>query len=93
VLPEEGGKTVELVRNLFRRRPKSSAIAKERLQLVLVHDRGFSPQLLETLKGEIIAVISKYVEIDESGIDVQVTRRDRQDRLVANIPVRRAVEN
>ncbi len=80
---------MELLRNLFRRQPKSSAIAKERLQLVLVHDRGFSPQLLETLKSEIIAVISKYVEIDAEGIDVQITRTNRQDRLVADIPVRR----
>lgn len=81
---------MELVRKLFQPRPRSSNIAKERLQLVLVHDRGFSPQLLEAMKSEIIAVISKYVEIDEGGIDVQVTRSDRQDRLVANIPVRRA---
>ena len=77
------------VSKLFQRRPKSSAIAKERLQLVLVHDRGFSPQLLEKLKTEIIAVISKYVEVDDGGIEVRVTRSERQDRLVANIPVRR----
>ena len=81
---------MEFVRRLFGRRPKSSSIAKERLQLVLVHDRGFSPQLLETLKSEIIAVISKYVEVDDGGIEVQVTRTERQDRLVANIPVRRS---
>ena len=80
---------MEYLRNLFRRRAGSSAIAKERLQLVLVHDRGFSPQLLEKMKSEIIAVISKYVEIDEGGIDVQVTRSGTQDRLVADIPVRR----
>lgn len=80
---------MDLVRSMFQRRPKSSAIAKERLQLVLVHDRGFSPQLLETLKSEIIAVISKYVEIDAEHIDVKITRSERQDRLVADIPVRR----
>ncbi|MGC8872987.1 MAG: cell division topological specificity factor MinE [Chloroflexia bacterium] len=80
---------MDLVRSMFQRRPKSSAIAKERLQLVLVHDRGFSPQLLETLKSEIIAVISKYVEIDAEHIDVKITRTERQDRLVADIPVRR----
>jgi len=81
---------VGFVRTIFQRRPKSSAIAKERLQLVLVHDRGFSPQLLETLKSEIIAVISKYVDIDAEHIDVKVTRSERQDRLVADIPVRRS---
>ncbi len=78
-----------LMRRLFGRKTKSSHIAKERLQLVLVHDRGFSPQLLETLKSEIIGVISKYVEVEDGGIEVQVTRSERQDRLVANIPVRR----
>jgi cell division topological specificity factor len=88
-----GDQIVEAIRRLFRRRPKSSTIAKERLQLVLVHDRGFSPQLLETLKSEIISVISKYVEIEDEGIDVQITRSDRQDRLVANIPVRRTASH
>ena len=46
---------------LFKHRPSSSRqVAKERLQLVLVHDRaGISPQLLQTLKDEIISVISK----------------------------------
>ncbi len=82
---------MEIVNKLFGRHPKSSSIAKERLQLVLVHDRGFSPQLLEAMKSEIIAVISKYVEIDEGAIDVQITRNERQDRLVANIPVRRTL--
>ena len=82
---------MDLVRKLFRPRPRSSSIAKERLQLVLVHDRGFSPQLLEAMKSEIIAVISKYVEVDEGDIDVQITRNERQDRLVANIPVRRSL--
>ncbi len=82
---------MELVRRLFGRQPRSSSIAKERLQLVLVHDRGFSPQLLETLKSEIIGVISKYIEVDDGGIEVQITRSERQDRLVANIPVRRSM--
>ncbi|MBN1484114.1 MAG: cell division topological specificity factor MinE [Chloroflexia bacterium] len=80
---------MSFLRKLFRRQSGSSAIAKERLQLVLVHDRGFSPQLLEKMKSELIDVISKYVEIEENGIEVQVTRSGTQDRLVANIPVRR----
>ncbi len=44
----------------------SGNAAKERLQFVLVHDRaGVSPEFLDQLKGEIMEVISKYIEIDQ----------------------------
>ena len=49
---------------LFRRR-KSANNAKERLQLVLIHDRtDLSPAQLESLKDALIATISRYIEID-----------------------------
>lgn len=70
-----------------RRRP-SRDIAKERLQLVLVHDRvKISPVLLQTLKDELIAVISQHVEIDREGVQINFTQSKRQSRLVADIPV------
>jgi cell division topological specificity factor len=66
----------------------SREIAKNRLQLVLVQDRvNMSPQLLQTLKDELIAVISKYVEIDEDNMDVTFKQSKRQSRLTADIPV------
>jgi len=78
-----------LSRLLGRREPTSREIAKERLQLVLVHDRvNISPQLLETLKDEIISVISRHVDIDPAGVEVNLTQSRRQSRLVANIPLR-----
>jgi len=74
---------------LFKRRePTSREIAKERLQLVLVHDRiKISPALLDQMKDELITVISRYVEIESSGVEVTFTQGRRESRLVADIPV------
>jgi cell division topological specificity factor len=71
-----------------RQEPTSRDIAKNRLQLVLVQDRvNMSPQLVQTLKDELIAVISKYVEIDAENMEVTFTQSKRQSRLTADIPV------
>lgn len=74
---------------LFKRRePTSREIAKERLQLVLVHDRiKISPAMLDQMKDELITVISRYVEIDSNGVEVILTQGRRESRLQANIPV------
>ncbi|NLD48023.1 MAG: cell division topological specificity factor MinE, partial [Clostridiaceae bacterium] len=51
---------------LFSRSKNSKDLAKERLKLVLIHDRAnVSPQFLEMVKGEIIKVISNYMDVDE----------------------------
>ncbi len=80
---------------IFGRAKPSKDVAKERLQLVLIHDRAnVSPEFLEMVKGEIIKVIQHYMEIDESALDIQLTRTksDESDRmvpaLVANIPIK-----
>lgn len=80
---------------LFGRSKASKDIAKERLQLVLIHDRAnVSPEFLEMIKGEIIKVIQHYMDIDEGALDIQLTRTktDEGDRvvpaLVANIPIK-----
>lgn len=71
-----------------RSKPTTREIAKNRLQLVLVQDRvNLSPQLLQTLRDELIAVISKYVEIDVDNMEVSFTQSKRQSRLTADIPV------
>ena len=79
--------------NLFSSKPCSKDLAKERLKLILIHDRAsVSPELLERIKEEILAVISKYVEIDKSEIDVKMTKLDDEDgnspALIASIPIR-----
>lgn len=70
---------------------KSGTIAKERLQFVLVQDRiKLPPDILDQMRDEIITVISKYVDIDQDGIDISVTKVASQSCLVANIPILRS---
>ncbi len=86
---------MDLLKLLSRKKESSKDVAKERLKLVLVHDRAsFSPQFLEMVKGELIKVIQKYMEIDEELLDIQLTKTSSDDgkrvvpALVANIPIR-----
>ena len=79
---------------LFKRK-SSSSIAKDRLKLLLVSDRAScSPEIMEAIKNDIIKVISKYMEIDSDGLDIQITQTDSDDghgkvpALYANIPIR-----
>ncbi len=67
----------------------SKNVAKERLRLVLVQDRAsVSPQLLENLKTDLIAVITKYMDIDEQALEVNFNNVDDNSvALYANIPV------
>jgi cell division topological specificity factor len=87
---------MDLITNLWGRltgtaRESSGSVAKHRLQLVLVQDRvKLPPEVMEAIKEEIIAVISKYVDIDKEGLEVTLTRGDSLDKLTANIPVRRS---
>lgn len=69
-------------------RDASKEIAKERLKLVLVHDRAsVSPQLIERMKEDMIRVISEYMEIRQDEIEIQLSRSDGSVSLTANIPV------
>ncbi|HEX9076445.1 MAG TPA: cell division topological specificity factor MinE [Anaerolineae bacterium] len=79
---------MNFLERFFGRSPDTAHIAKERLQLVLAHDRThISPETLEILKDEIISVISKHVEIDRSHVAVSISRGPQGNRLVADIPV------
>ncbi len=81
---------MEFLTRLFGSTESSGKVAKQRLQLVLVHDRAnLSPQMLVLLKEDLITVISKYMEIDEEGLEVTLDRTDDQVALVANIPIKR----
>ncbi len=67
---------------------RSARAAKERLQLVLVHDRAdLSPGKLEALKDDLISVLSRYIEIDRNAVQVTLTRDRERQRLVAEIPL------
>ena len=72
----------------------SGGTAKERLHLVLMQDRAnVSADFLELMKQEIIDVIKKYIEVDESAIDVRLTNKNGEEgengapALYANIPI------
>ena len=66
----------------------SGKVAKERLRLVLAHDRAsVSPALLNTLKDEIITVISRHIAIDVESVEVAFSQSGRESRLVADIPL------
>ncbi len=74
---------------VLRRQPSSREIAKERLQLVLVHDRQpLSPELLQMIKDDIIVVISKHVDIDRENTQVTLSRGRGYQKLIADIPIR-----
>ena len=80
--------------DFFKKRGTGS-IAKDRLKLVLVSDRaGCSPEIMEQIKNNIISVISKYIEIDQEGLDIKITQTESETHngyvpaLFANIPIK-----
>ena len=77
-----------LLQMFFGDNKKSKDVAKERLQLVLIHDRAsLSPGMVDDLRKDLIEVISKYMDFDEAGLDVQVESRDEIAMLEVNIPI------
>jgi len=89
VMGLEKGWPVGFLDRLFKREPPSKEIAKERLQLVLVHDRQpLSPKLLQTIRDDIIVVISKHVDIDPENTKTRLTRGRGRQKLIADIPIR-----
>ncbi|GIM29207.1 cell division topological specificity factor [Clostridium polyendosporum] len=78
---------------MFSSKPTPKEVAKDRLKLILIHDRGdLAPEILENIKKEILEVLSKYVEIDNEDVDIAVTKcseiEGNSPALVANIPIK-----
>jgi len=70
---------------------KSADSAKERLQLVLIHDRtDLTPAELDSLRDDLVATISRHVEIDVQAMQIGVEHDGRSQRLVADIPLKAA---
>lgn len=73
---------------LLGKQEKSGATAKQRLQMVLIHDRAdISPGLLEQIKDDIIEVIAKRLEINPETVVVNLDNTAQESRLVAEIPL------
>lgn len=69
----------------------SADSAKERLQLVLIHDRtDLTPAELDSLRDDLIATISRHVAIEAKGVQIDVEHDGRSQRLVADIPLKAA---
>ena len=81
----------DAINKLLGRQPASANTAKQRLQLVLAHDRSdLNPELLQQMRREILEVVSRYVEIDLEEVDMSLETEDRVTALVANLPIKRA---
>jgi cell division topological specificity factor len=81
---------LELLQRIFGKEPgrASKTVATERLRLVLMHDRiALSPQLMDSLRSDILKVITDYLEIDEANMDISLHRDKGSIALVASIPV------
>ena len=82
----------DIINKLLRRQPASASTARERLQLVLAHDRSdLSSELLDQMRREILEVVAKYVEIDVDEGAVSLETEDRMTALVANLPIKRTM--
>tara|TARA_B100002052_G_scaffold234382_1_gene217530 strand:+ start:804 stop:1076 length:273 start_codon:yes stop_codon:yes gene_type:complete len=82
----------DLIDKLLGRQTSSASTARQRLQLVLAHDRcDLNPELLEQMRREILEVVARYVEIDLEEGDVSLETEDRVTALVANLPIRRSI--
>ena len=82
----------DIINKLLRRQPASASTARERLQLVLAHDRSdLSTELLDQMRKEILDVVAKYVEIDVDEGAVSLETEDRMTALVANLPIKRTL--
>jgi cell division topological specificity factor len=82
---------MDLINRLLRRQspPGSKDVARERLRLVLVQDRAsIAPSMWGALKEDLLAVIRRYLEVDEGAVEVDLEREGEAMALVANIPVR-----
>lgn len=70
-------------------KPKSAGQAKERLKLVLINDRiDMSSEELDALKNELLEVISRHIDIDPSAVSITMAQEGREQRLLADIPLK-----
>lgn len=73
---------------LLKKKEKSSKVARERLQIVLAHERTLNIPFMENLKKDLLQVIAKYVDIDKENIEVKMNRLDNMEILDINIPIK-----
>ena len=84
---------IDTIKRFFGKEKSSKSVAKERLQLVLVHDRSdCSPELVQKIKKDILNTLSEYIDINEEKFDIKINSSEngeKQSTLIANIPIRK----
>ena len=69
----------------------SKDVARNRLRVVLMQDRtNLTPQLLERMRGELVDLLSKYLEMDKDALELNLDQDGEQMALALSIPVIRA---
>ncbi len=86
--------------DFFNKKKNSKNVAKDRLKLVLVHDRAnTSTHVLEMIRTDILKVISNYMEIDEAELEMDINKNVSENNpeglpvLYANIPIKNMRKN
>lgn len=73
-----------------RKKQTPGELAKERLKVVLVHDRlKVNPEVLELIKTELLAIISDRLEVDEQNMQISLSRESGWDTIQAHVPIKR----
>ncbi|MEZ4519159.1 MAG: cell division topological specificity factor MinE [Chloroflexota bacterium] len=76
------------IERLFGQKETSGNVAKQRLQMVLIHDRSdLPPGLVEQIKDDIIDVIARHTAIDTDKVVVHLEQDVQENRLIAEIPL------
>lgn len=78
---------------IFGKKKQSALVAKERLQIILAHERATingedthkPPQWLPQLQQELVAVIAKYIKIDQDALSVHIEKRENMELLEINV--------
>lgn len=79
--------------NINNVKQSSKELAGQRLKLILIHDRAEAKlEFLDRMKNDILGIINKYVDINDSDVEVKLIKNDTEEDnstvLVANIPIR-----
>lgn len=77
------------LKKILSREEPSKEKAKKRLKLLLTYDRAaIAPEVLELIRDEIIRFISRYIEVEEEGVELSIERVGEEHALIANIPIK-----
>ncbi|MEM5790407.1 MAG: cell division topological specificity factor MinE [Syntrophobacteraceae bacterium] len=80
---------LSILRRLFGDR-QSGQVARKRMQFVLMHDRmDITPDILEAVKNDILKVLSRYMEIEDNSLKVDLEQGKDFMALISNVQVKR----